>query len=331
MGTRRIILKQIKMLAGAFGYGLAGLAVGCGGGATASADSTQSGDAAGDVGAADSGAAETAGAETALGDTLGSDAVYECTTVQQCPASKSACAQVFCMADHRCKIVMQAAGAPCSDNNACTIEDKCDGAGACGGGALQCSDQNVCTDDYCDPASGCKYANNIKDCTPEIGACGAGHCEAGKCKAGAGKACDDGNQCTLDTCDKVNGCSYKALSKIACDDNDSCTSDDTCSFGACLGVGKKCTDGNECTDDGCDAAGACKSVNNSKSCNDSNICTSNDTCEAGVCTGKGKVCDDGDPCTTDSCDPVNGLCSAKVVSDGTPCGTEQSCSAGVCK
>ncbi len=331
MASRRVITKQIRRLSRAVGCALAAASVGCSDGAATSSDAAQSADGANDAAPTDQLAVEAAGSETGQGDTFASDAVYECTTVLDCPASKSACTQVFCMADHRCKVVTQPVGASCNDNNACTTQDKCDGAGACIGPTLQCSDENVCTDDYCDPATGCKYANNIKDCKTEIGVCGAGHCEAGKCKAAIGPACDDGNPCTLDTCNKNNGCSYKALSKIACDDNNVCTSDDACAFGACVGVGKKCADDNPCTDDTCDLVGGCAYVNNTKSCNDSNICTSADACSAGVCGGITKTCDDGDACTTDACDPVNGLCVSKGAPDGTACGKEQACSAGVCK
>ena len=50
--------------------------------------------------------------------------------------------------------------APCDDGDACTTADTC-AAGACVGGAPpDCDDANVCTDDSCDPATGCVNTNN---------------------------------------------------------------------------------------------------------------------------------------------------------------------------
>jgi len=52
---------------------------------------------------------------------------------------------------------------PCTDNNACTT-DTCDPATGCTStpGALDCNDNDVCTDDTCDPNKGCV---NIADPT----------------------------------------------------------------------------------------------------------------------------------------------------------------------
>jgi cysteine-rich repeat protein len=52
---------------------------------------------------------------------------------------------------------LEAAGTSCSDGNACTQADTCDGAGHCSAGtAVTCDDDDLCTDDpVCDPATGC--------------------------------------------------------------------------------------------------------------------------------------------------------------------------------
>jgi len=45
-------------------------------------------------------------------------------------------------------------GTPCGDNNPCTTNDACDGAGLCvGGPAPNCDDGNACTDDSCNPTA----------------------------------------------------------------------------------------------------------------------------------------------------------------------------------
>ncbi len=53
-----------------------------------------------------------------------------------------------------CRPNLVPAGTACGDNNPCTTADACDGAGACvGGPAVDCNDNNVCTDEVCDPTT----------------------------------------------------------------------------------------------------------------------------------------------------------------------------------
>jgi uncharacterized delta-60 repeat protein len=57
--------------------------------------------------------------------------------------------------DHRCQF--EPSGAPCRDGDACTDGDACDGAGTCVGGTpVDCDDGDLCTQDTCDPATGCQ-------------------------------------------------------------------------------------------------------------------------------------------------------------------------------
>ncbi len=57
--------------------------------------------------------------------------------------------------------------------------------------------------------------------------------------------CDDGDPCTLDACDNVNGsgkCSHnKAADGATCDDGNPCTSGDVCNAGKCNAGANKCT------------------------------------------------------------------------------------------
>jgi hypothetical protein len=70
---------------------------------------------------------------------------------------------------------------PCDDGNACTILDACN-AGACAGGTVVvCNDANACTDDSCNPGSGCVFTNNSAACD-DGNACTAGDvCGGGTC------------------------------------------------------------------------------------------------------------------------------------------------------
>ena len=85
------------------------------------------------------------------------------------------CTDDSCDAQSGCRHV-PVPGRACSDLNACTDSDLCDGIGACVGQPITCNDNNECTDDSCNPASGCVY---VADDT---------------------NFCSDGNPCTVDVC-----------------------------------------------------------------------------------------------------------------------------------
>ncbi|MBK9146307.1 MAG: T9SS type A sorting domain-containing protein [Flavobacteriales bacterium] len=68
-------------------------------------------------------------------------------------------------------------------------------------------------------------------------------------------SCDDGDPCTIDTCDPATGvCVYTPMN---CDDGDPCTID-LCFNGTCLNLLQSCSDGDPCTFDYCDALGECQ-------------------------------------------------------------------------
>ncbi|HEV8200145.1 MAG TPA: MopE-related protein [Candidatus Polarisedimenticolia bacterium] len=107
--------------------------------------------------------------------------------------------------------------------------------------------------------------------------------------------CDDGNGCTVDTCDTTTG---------------------TCQHAFCP------DDGNPCTLEQC-LSGSCVGVPNSRAhCEDGNVCTLFDECVGTTCTAGTQTmnCDDGNPCTADSCNPTTG-CDHFLINcnDGNPC------------
>ena len=225
-------------------------------------------------------------------------------------------------------------GGACDDGDLCTAGDVCKGGGCLGGAPVACNDGNPCTDDSCDPATGCTSADNAAACN-DGNACTAGDgCAAGACVGGAAVSCDDGNPCTDDACDPATGCVNTANS-AACDDGNACTAGDTCAAGACVGGGAvACDDGNLCTDDGCEPTTGCVSTNNTAACDDGNACTADDTCSNGGCSGAAITCDDGDQCTNDSCDSATG-CVAEThngpCDDGDACTTGDMCWNGACQ
>ena len=149
--------------------------------------------------------------------------------------------------------------------------------------------------------------------------------------------CDDGNSCTVDTCDTVVGaCQHTPDTGSPCDDGDACTANNTCtSLGFCDGGSAlNCDDNNSCTDDSCDSATGCVNLNNTSPCDDGNACTTVDTCGSGTCNGGASPdCDDGNPCTDDSCAPATGCVNTNNTapcSDGNGCTTGDTCSGGSC-
>jgi cysteine-rich repeat protein len=109
-------------------------------------------------------------------------------------------------------------GVPCTDGNACTLPDTCDGAGHCLNDQDRvCDDLKPCTSDSCLPATGCKFTNlqngtlcsDNNSCTgttasPDV--CTNGICVPGVCDQG--KLCTTfcgGGTCQLDggTCSCV--------------------------------------------------------------------------------------------------------------------------------
>jgi hypothetical protein len=161
-------------------------------------------------------------------------------------------------------------GLPCNDGNACTTNDACLGVTCAGGPAQVCNDGDPCTADSCAPATGCTSTpiagcagcKSSSDCndnstcttdacdpatakctfTPKIGACDAGdpctygdQCQAGVCVKGVALKCDDGNACTLDSCDPATGkCAATPVANgTACSDGLACTTGDVCQAGKC--------------------------------------------------------------------------------------------------
>jgi len=226
------------------------------------------------------------------------------------------------------------AAGPCDDGNPCTSLDTCSGGRCVGGPPTDCSDGNVCTDDLCDPATGCQHVNNTASCD-DGNACTTGDtCSGGRCIGGPPPNCDDGNVCTDDTCSPGTGCVH-VNNTAPCDDGNACTVDDACSAGACVpGAPRHCDDGNPCTDDGCDPGTGCTTTPVERPCDDGNRCTTEDRCIDGVCTGGSPLdCDDGNPCTDERCNATTGCVHVPndaVCDDGNPTTLGDRCADTVC-
>ena len=242
------------------------------------------------------------------------------------------CTDDLCAAGLGCHYVNNSAA--CNDGDACTSNSVCEG-GACSDGVPAiCNDLNPCTDDSCDPATGCLFMANTLPCDDANACTFDESCVEGTCKNGKPLDCNDDNLCTTDSCAPSEGCVHAANS-VPCNDGDACTNGDHCVDGDCQpGESADCDDGNFCTNDLCDAGDGCIHVEHTDPCDDKNSCTTGDTCSGGKCIGEGSLdCDDENLCTKDIClaeggcqhENADGPCS-----DGDSCTVNDSCVEGAC-
>lgn len=128
-----------------------------------------------------------------------------------------------------CQNTAVADGTVCDDGKFCTVNDVCT-AGVCGGAARDCSDGVACTVDSCDEAiDACVNTPNNALCDDGLYCNGAETCNATLgCQAGTPVNCDDGNECTIDSCNE----SLKACENIKVADDTTCT-DGVCCSGIC--------------------------------------------------------------------------------------------------
>lgn len=226
---------------------------------------------------------------------------------------------------------------PCTDNSECTLGDICGGGNCIPGSELNCNDNNVCTSDFCVPATGCGHTPLSGNACSDNNQCTlSDKCQAGACVPGLPDACDDGKQCTLDSCDASTGCLH--VNKTGgCDDGNKCTVGDTCQADVCKSGTQalNCDDSNECTSDSCDPGTGCKNTKlTGSSCDDLNACTDGDYCNAGVCVaGFTKNCADTNVCTDDKCDVITGCyytANAAGCDDGSKCTDGDKCSGKAC-
>jgi hypothetical protein len=267
---------------------------------------------------------------------------YECkldpATVVACPepiGPNAPCLKAACdPAAGTCSFLSYHDGSPCNDDDPCTQNDSCAGGVCAGEPGVNCNDGNPCTDDECVAASGCANVPNNIPCQ-DGSVCTVGdQCGWGKCIGGKPLPCDDGNDCTDDSCDAALGC-VAAFNQAMCDDQNPCTTGDHCEQGSCVSAGiDGCNDGNGCTTDWCDAGKGCQHQPNKLLCDDGNACTNGDVCEAGKCKpGDVVVCDDGNVCTDDWCDPQSSCqhkSNAASCDDKNTCTTKDACAGGAC-
>jgi hypothetical protein len=215
-------------------------------------------------------------------------------------------------------------GAPCQDDDVCTLSEKCQ-TGTCGSEtALDC-EGGTCSLGVCDPALGCQFEALEGPCDDGNACTEEDVCANGEC-VGTGNDCpcetlsdcaesDDGDLCN-GTLDCIEGfCSVSENSAIACDPSENTG----CQLAICIPATGECVN---------------TPVNVAQPCDDGDACTLDSVCSDGICQGGAPIeCQDENPCTNDLCDPVAGCvhdASEGICDDGDPCTVADSCKEGVC-
>lgn len=102
-------------------------------------------------------------------------------------------------------------GTSCSNGNPCDGEETCLRGNCAMGTPLDCDDHNLCTQDNCDPQTGCVHVALPDGTGCGGGLCGFATCQGGECISGDPRACDDDDPCTHDWCDPSTGCQHEPL------------------------------------------------------------------------------------------------------------------------
>ena len=186
----------------------------------------------------------------------------------------------------------------------------------------ECDDKNPCTEDFCTLAQGCIHANVTGPCEDGNPCTQGDSCKMGLCAPGSQVKPDDGNPCTLDVCDPLEGIKHKNQTGAPCSDNNPCTLGDHCMVGKCVSGQWVCS---ECQDDlDCGPY------------DDENMCNGQVVCQAGQCQfdpSSVVACEDQAeaPCKKPQCNPNTGKCSMANLPDGVACQPANLCLAsGVC-
>lgn len=149
-------------------------------------------------------------------------------------------------------------------------KDCCNCPEAC---ALNCDDNNPCTDDSC-MDGGCLHVNNTDSCDDNNACTDNDLCSGGTCSGTL--ACDDGLGCTTDTCDPAAGCMHSDT----CTGGAECCGDDCCS-GPC----HACVN-DLCIPDQCEYLWlGCRPCQNGECVLDTNACDPAQCMECGLTTG----------------------------------------------
>ncbi|HJQ84257.1 MAG TPA: hypothetical protein VKA21_09295 [Candidatus Binatia bacterium] len=261
-----------------------------------------------------------------------------CTTNASC-ADGNPCTSDVCSGNPAtCHNTPVTNATPCGNGTVCDGAETCQNGLCTPGTPLDCDDGMFCTDDTCNPVSGCPVPHSViqgcceqtADCI-DTSACTQDACVNHVCDhilnpncCQTDADCNDGNPCTDDsTCmNPPNGiCSHTPVTGPHAGCGDACTPAAACQSGTCvLGAPLQCaSDGNSCTEEICDPALGCQHR------------------PIEGCCSADPQCDDADACTIDSCDPDAHVCvnsprflGCKICGVDTDCDDAGACGQSIC-
>src|SRR5579859_1492713 len=162
--------------------------------------------------------------------------------VRKCPATDQCHSDGTCDgATGLCVNLQKVDGTACSDGNACTQTDICQGGTCSGQNPVTCAAADQChAAGLCDPASGRCSQPPVADGT----GCNDGNactqtdtCQSGSCRGSNPVVCAAPDAChAAGSCDPTTGtcAASPAADGTPCNDNNACTQGETCKGGACV-------------------------------------------------------------------------------------------------
>jgi hypothetical protein len=216
----------------------------------------------------------------------------------------------------------------CIDGLFCNGTETCDPQGECQTGSDPCPGQ-FCNEDN-DICEDCSFDS---DCDDGLYCNGTEICVNGTCQSGAPVNCDDGIDCTDDSCNETTDSCENVPNNALCDNGLYCDGVETCvaDSGCQNGVSVNCDDTIDCTTDSCnEATDSCDHLPDNGFCSDGVFCNGTEVCDPlnGCQAG-------GDACPNQLCDEGNDMCIDCFVDsdcdDGLFCNGLESCAGNACQ